>query len=528
MVILKKIYTFLMPAIFGAYAVLALYSYNVQAVRFGDIAWILAVAVGCGLGLIGLFFLLFRDISKASLVATCWMIVLFSYGQVYDVVHKSLGAGWGRNVILLPLALVLLVFSVVWVWKLVRDASRPLVFFGWMVAVLCLMTGYSLVRYAISINQGKVSQPVAVAQAAQPGDGPDIYYIILDAHGRQDILQELYGYDDAEFIRFLQEKGFFVADAGHSNYAQTELSLSSSLNMQYLDTLGLPEGSASAGRTWLDGQIKDSRVRQILAQQGYRMVSFSNGYHTAPEDADIYYDFGTTSSAADVKKLMGPSEVEQMFLASTLGRVVIDLGWLPRITNNQEQYKFHYLQTEYIFDKLPGVAALPGKYFVFAHVIVPHPPFVFSPDGSFMNNPFPFSIADGSDYLGSTQQYISGYRDQVEYVDKVMEQVISGILSASTTPPIIIIQGDHGPGAYLDWNSVEKTNLDERMSILNAYYFPGGHSGALYAGITPVNSFRVLLDEYFGMTYPLLEDRSYFSTWKNPFDYIDVTGRLKQ
>ena len=109
-----------------------------------------------------------------------------------------------------------------------------------------------------------------------------------------------------------------------------------------------------------------------------------------------------------------------------------------------------------------------------------------------------------------------------------MEKVITEILSHSSPAPIIIIQGDHGPGAYLDWDSAEKTNLDERMSILNAYYFPSGHSGSLYASITPVNSFRVLLNEYFGMNYPLLIDKVYFSTWSNPFDYIDVTGKFKK
>ncbi len=119
------------------------------------------------------------------------------------------------------------------------------------------------------------------------------------------------------------------------------------------------------------------------------------------------------------------------------------------------------------------------------------------------------------DYPGTQQEYINGYRDQVEYVDKAMEKVITDILSHSTPAPIIIIQGDHGPGAYLDWNSVEKTNLDERMSILNAYYFPGGHSGSLYASITPVNSFRVLFNEYFGMDYPLLADRVIFPPGKN-------------
>jgi hypothetical protein len=362
-----------------------------------------------------------------------------------------------------------------------------------------------------------------------PGSGPTIYYIILDAHGGQDILQELYDYDNSEFIRFLKDKGFFVGDSSFSNYSQTALSLSSSLNMQYLDSIGLPAGiDSSAGRAWLDRKIQSSLVREILLQQGYKLVLFNTDYRTVPKDTAIFYNFDTTSKAAEAQKMMGPTEIEQMFLASTMGRVINDLGLFPKITDNQQLYYYHYLQTQYVFDKLPEVSSLPGKYFVYAHVIVPHPPFVFGSDGSYKKNPLPYSLHDGSDFPGTRQGYINGYRDQVAYVDKVMESVITDILTHSTPAPIIIIQGDHGPGAYLDWNSAQKTNLDERMSILNAIYFPGGHSDSLYASITPVNSFRVLFNEYFGLAYPLLEDKIYFSTWNNPFKYIDVTDELKK
>ena len=153
MSVLKKTYVFLIPVIFAVYSVLALFSHNVEAIKFSDITWVLLAAVIFGAGLTGLFFLIFRDRSKASLIATCWAIIFFSYGQVYDVVHKSLGANIGRNVIMLPIALILMVLSLVWIWKLVRDPSKLILFFGWMVAILCLMSFYSLGRYYISIHK---------------------------------------------------------------------------------------------------------------------------------------------------------------------------------------------------------------------------------------------------------------------------------------------------------------------------------------------------------------------------------------
>ena len=99
MLFLKKTYVFLMPVLFAVYAVLAFFSNNVQEVRFSEIKWILVAAVFLAGLVTGGFYLFFRDRSKASLIATCWMIIIFSYGQVYTVVHKSLGASVGRNVI---------------------------------------------------------------------------------------------------------------------------------------------------------------------------------------------------------------------------------------------------------------------------------------------------------------------------------------------------------------------------------------------------------------------------------------------
>ena len=90
----------------------------------------------------------------------------------------------------------------------------------------------------------------------------------------------------------------------------------------------------------------------------------------------------------------------------------------------------------------------------------------------------------------------------------------------------MILQSDHGPGLRLDMESREKTDLRERMSILNAYYFPGRNYQGLYPEITPVNSFRVVLNTFFGAGLELLPDRNYYSTWSEPHRFVDVTGSV--
>ena len=88
--------------------------------------------------------------------------------------------------------------------------------------------------------------------------------------------------------------------------------------------------------------------------------------------------------------------------------------------------------------------------------------------------------------------------------------MVDQILQASETPPVIILQGDHGP-----WVG----SIPIRMQILNAYYLPGDATRRLYPTISPVNSFRVALNEIFGLGLPLLEDVSYYSTYPKPYTF---------
>ena len=44
----------------------------------------------------------------------------------------------------------------------------------------------------------------------------------------------------------------------------------------------------------------------------------------------------------------------------------------------------------------------------------------------------------------------------------------------------------------------------------------------LYPTITPVNSFRMIFNGYFGQNLPLLEDVSFYSNYDDPFSYKPI------
>jgi hypothetical protein len=128
--------------------------------------------------------------------------------------------------------------------------------------------------------------------------------------------------------------------------------------------------------------------------------------------------------------------------------------------------------------------------------VVPHLPYTFGPNGE-------VPAFQGKD--ATYEEVAAAYVDQVKFVNREILNVIDRLIEDSHIPPVIIIQGDHGPLPDLTEDPLR------RLPILNAYYLPGVQTDQiLYSSISPVNSFRVVLNSYFGQNLPLLEDQSYF------------------
>jgi len=127
-------------------------------------------------------------------------------------------------------------------------------------------------------------------------------------------------------------------------------------------------------------------------------------------------------------------------------------------------------------------------------LLIPHVPFVFNPDGSIVTDPLFYN--GKLSWPGDDEHRKIGYGNQVQFIDQQMVAIFSTILAESKTPPIVVINGDHGLMG------------PNRYEILNAYYLPGDGAKQLYPTISPVNSFRLIFDTYFGTHYGLLDDYS--------------------
>jgi hypothetical protein len=389
-------------------------------------------------------------------------------------------------------------------------------------AVSTFVFGYYIFNFASFISAQPWSSytqtinPIVFSESALiPQDyRPDIYYIILDGYGRADMLQTVHGYDDAGFIRELEEMGFIIPPGSQANYPRTLLSLASSLNMQYLDEMATTMGNSNLW--WPVGNaIGGSQVRLFLEKQGYQTVFFASGWD--------FTNIRTGSRYLSPYPIM-LDDFERAFIQMTN---LQPLAGLDGMGISFPSYQTHRNLILYNFTTLQEVASDPGPKFVFSHIVAPHPPFVFDADGGPLDPDYPYSMSYAQDLFGSITQYRQSYLEQLTFINKMTVEMIAGILARSKTPPIIILQADHGPGIFMDYNDSQKSCLYERFSILNAFYLPGVDERTIPSDISPVNSFRMVLNAYFKTGLTILPNKEFFSTNVNFYQFEDVTGRTE-
>jgi hypothetical protein len=461
-----------------------------------------------------------RHRGRRALLVSIYVLLFFSFGHVFGGsvdVFPSLDPVVALPA-LFPMAIwaLLLAASTIAVLRMAWRAEFAGLFFA-MAAVALIRPVLLIGSFESRLASGSTSALDGECRVDElptiPTSAlPDIYFIVVDGYGRGDTLLKFFEFDNSDFLDFLKSRGFYVADRSRANYLQTRLSLAATLNMTYLDS----EVYGEEPELTLAKAIRRSAVRQRFESIGYRTVAFNTGYRTTEmSDADSYLAPGSIAGS-----MIG---LEPVLLETSM------VGWLgdtSRFMNHpffMQDQAAHRRRVGFALDQLENaVPLLPGPKFVFAHIISPHPPFVFSRDGSLPDQHLPFSPDDGGDFPGTLTDYVRGYTEQLIYLNQRLIGVVDGIVSHSRIPPIIILQADHGPGSRLVWSSPETSDLRERASILSAYLLPQGGGELLRPSISPVNGFRAVLATQVGVACPQLRDESYFSDWSNPTEFTPI------
>lgn len=349
----------------------------------------------------------------------------------------------------------------------------------------------------------QVDEMIARAAAVRTDDRserPDIYYIVLDGLARADILEDTYGVDVGESVERLEALGFQIPSRSRSNYPQTQLSLASALNMQYLDDLAAIMGDRLDRRP-LIRLIAEAGAPTALQGKGYDMVAVKFE-STTGADRDGGCRFSKLPS--------GPTDLE----LAVLKRLPLPSSLIHRAT-----LRAHRQQVLRAFDAIETAASVRPMLLV-AHVVTPHPPFVIADDGTERIGQTHFTFIDGDGFPGSRDEYIEGYQSQASFVLRRIAGIVERIIDRAPDS-YIVIHSDHGSGLGLVNADAERTDAFERLSIFSAYY-AGGKLAPVPETMSPVNAFRWVLRHALGADLPLLDDRSYISDYPRPYRLREI------
>lgn len=508
----------LAPVCLALAPVLSLAGHNAGDLEFGRMGWILLAAAGLAVMVTGVLSLVLRGVVRGGLAASLFMALFFAYGHVFDLVRKArwIKASDGIHLLVGGISLVVLAAGIAAVWSTRRDLrmmSKGVTFAGVVLLALSIVNlpyaelfghapkagkrGKGRKAAAVEVVRNRTAPAVMKDDPARP----DVYYIILDGYARADVLKAVHGFDNSEFLEALKARGFLVAEKSMANYAYTHFSLSSSLNMDYVEKVLKAAGRGESGRVPSYQAIQNPRVGRIFQSHGYRF------YHLATNWS------GTEKSAlADVVLRQRPLWLQSEFMEVLIRTTALRL-FEPNVAD------IHL----YGFRTLKQLPSIEGPKFVFAHFLVPHKPYVFDHLGHVRKDvPLALQWKDNDGGWQNRQAYI----EQLRFVNGMVLDMIDGIMAKSRTRPWIVLQSDHGTAALQGYAKPAPGDpgmeafIRERLSNFTAVLAPDEAKAKFPDTVSPVNIFRILLDELFHEGLEILPDRHYIGSKREQFTEV--------
>jgi hypothetical protein len=504
------------PLLAAAYPVVFLFATNAAEQVTLDPLWsALAIAVGGAAVAFAVAVVVARDWHRGALIATVLVIGFFGYGHAWNAAVGVLDSQWP----LIGAWGLLVLIGLYAAWRFGRRARAATRALNVVAAIALLLNVWSLAGGMVTV--ASILPPADSVTTVQldppdPEDLPDVYYVILDRYAGSTTLAETYDFDNEPFLTALEERGFDVPRHAHANYIKTPFSLASSLSMELLDPQALrAEAESDEDRRPIHRALGDHlAVPVALKELGYRYIHVSNWWTPTATNVDADRTF----------HYEGQDEFSTVLAQTTLLRAFTEPEAAPTDPWDWRVLRGH---SQYALERLDEIPTLAGPKFVFAHLLLPHDPYVFDRDGSFMDRE---QVA--------AQGQPESYRRQLSYLNDRMLQMVDNIIAGSGEDAVIVIAADEGPFPEryrasewgFEWRHATDAELEEKFGILFAMRVPGADLAAegLHDATTPVNTFRLVFNARFGTDLPLLPDRIWAHEDLNRFyDFFEITDRLR-
>jgi hypothetical protein len=439
-----------------------------------------------------------KSFDKAGVWATCLLLIFFFFGALQD-----LAKGLSLPSMLVSYKIMLsgiLLFSILLSIYLVRSKRSFHKANRYLLILFIVLTGIEIatVFYNV-ITHKKDRQNFASRQKPElheistiPGNNaPDIFFIVMDEFASSASLEKYFNYRNEQLDSSLINNNFFIVRHSKSNYNKTPLSIASTLNLQYFNQ---PlENLTTTAKVMLQGlyTLKSADLPELLEKAGYTICNLGV---CDLNDHPAYT--GRFFSNYEQMVLQGETlwtRIEKHILWNVYGWDIPGLNKMRNRKMNEQKDSFiarNRQNLRLVLKELNTQTNQPK--FVFGHIMMPHYPFYFDRNGN------------STGRLSSIYHMVnekSPYLEQLIYTNTWVDSLIKATNQPFSRPRVVIIEGDHG---YRDESPTATREM--QFMNLNTWYFSDKDYSMLYDSISPVNTFRIVLNKYFRANLPLLKD----------------------
>jgi len=439
------------------------------------------------------FFLLlkyFYSNAVSAILTTISGICFLFFGDIkYTFTNSSVLYFLGHYKVILPLIFTLLavLYFRARKWK---NTSSTSIFLN----LLFLIYIISDLVSQVATNYHDKKETILFSHNKTKEQRPSIYYILSDAYPSTDFQASYLGKHTFYLDSALHSKGFAVIKNSSSNYSSTPFSMAATFSMEYLEGIDTSFQLAAFRYNYALRTIKNAPLFSYLKKEGYELANFS------------IFDIDTIPATKRIRFLT-ISTSNMIFYNCIWNSVKRDLFWqvLPGYLHSREKVVEKQLKEQLedqdsynrsVIRSLTNFSPVKNKnYFVYTHLLMPHYPFFFNEKGE----PFPDSLVFSGTMMTNSERFAS----YIGYTDRQLVQLVDNILKKTNGNAVIILQSDH------TLSNIGQEKSEDVFDNYNAFYFPGGNYQQLYDGMSNVNSFRVVLNKYFGQSLAMLPDKRF-------------------
>ncbi len=487
----KKTSAMLILCVFGfaLFPLFAVYAHNVEQLTISQLFLPSLFSILIGLLVYFMFRMILKNAIKACLGSTLFLIVFWNYSLLYHSFQSMLPFGSGFFLVVLLIGFALLVYAVGRIQK--PEVLRNILTVAF-VPVWLLIAFNTYIIVLGELDKARVKRTAAVHETQtidHVGEHPDIYILIFDEFASPETMETIWGYDHSAFSEKLEDLGFYFANNSKTRYPYTHLSIPGIMNLNYPD----PKASRTENLVLYNNNLTFRDLHEL----GYA-IYFLDGWG----GFEYTFNIPVTEFVCFYNTSYEPQFVVDEFAYLLLQQSLLTFFAGKLVSKNANHYYLghkHFLRYIEAFPNRTNASEQPKL--LYAHVMAPHLPYVFDRHGNFNVNPTNYW-----EYTNLEPEVLRKlYFEQYLFISEQITEIVTNILTNSSTPPVILLFSDHGPRLQ----SAGVADQDQHHRVLNAVFFPEEQYHALYDSISPVNTMRVLFNRYFDADYEMLDEYSF-------------------